>query len=493
MTTARRGNHPRGPRTGLAGCAAATARGARRIGVATAFSMLLMLGLGNAAAANAPNATNSVAAAVRAQGASTPASTPAASPTPDAPRLTLEFDELNDSGVRGSVTLFPQDDRTVVQIAVTNVAGNHPAHVHTGTCGDIDPEPEFPLTNVDADGRSDTVLEVPLEILPDGEYVVDIHLSPTELGTLIACAEIDGQLTNAAGTPVASPVASPSPASSPSPSPSPTETATATTTETETATETATSTTAPEPTAEPTEEPTETPGSGTGGNQLIPSEPAETATATEMSIADRAATEAATVTDPTEETSTPTEAASDGTGGAIMTDDAGKGDAITDGTDGANMSGAGGVTAGKGEVAIDLDGVGGSSGALATVTSGKGAGLGDTSGDAIGDGSGGSTMPTLPALDSIASGKGDTVDDAVDGTGGDSVSVTVAAPATTSLPRQAGVGTAFDFSANPLAPAMWATGLFALVLGAAGLFIRRGERAGRRQSGSLPRWVRLGL
>jgi hypothetical protein len=113
---------------------------------------------------------------------------------------------------------------------------------------------------------------------------------------------------------------------------------------------------------------------------------------------------------------------------------------------------------------------------MEAVTSGKG--------DAISDGTGGSIATDIEA---ITSGKGNPIGGSGNSTGDDAPTTAVA------LPRQTGVGTAFDFPADPLAAAMWATGSFALVLGATGLFIRRGEHARRRQPGSLPRWVRLGL
>lgn len=143
----------------------------------------------------------------------TPVATPSTEPTPSPamPRLVLDFEELNDSGIVGTVTLYDAgDDRTIVEIDVEDAGGNHPAHIHEGTCGDLDPEPFENLENVDKDGMSLTVVDVSLDDLLAGDHAVDIHLASNELGTLIACANIEGepQLPGSA-TPAASPAATP--------------------------------------------------------------------------------------------------------------------------------------------------------------------------------------------------------------------------------------------------------------------------------------------
>ena len=133
----------------------------------------------------------------------TPAASPMASPQADDPRITIEFIELNDSGVTGTATLFASGGTTVVEIDLDGTGEDHPAHIHQGTCDDIQPEPEDNLENVGEEGTSTSVVDVPLDELVDGDYVIDLHLAANQLGTLIVCAEIEGEPTNAGGTPVA--------------------------------------------------------------------------------------------------------------------------------------------------------------------------------------------------------------------------------------------------------------------------------------------------
>lgn len=146
------------------------------------------------------------AAPVTAQDATaTPPASPTATvtPEPDAPRLELEFQELNDSGVSGTATLYEAGDRTIVELDLEDTGENHPAHIHAGSCDDLQPEPAYPLENVGSDGQSTSIVDASLDELIDGDFAVDLHLSPNELGTLIVCADIEGEpeVPPAGGTP----------------------------------------------------------------------------------------------------------------------------------------------------------------------------------------------------------------------------------------------------------------------------------------------------
>ena len=279
--------------------------------LAIAASITLSLGLATGAAG---------------QEASPPAS-PAATPAPDAPRITIEFEELNDSGVTGEAILSEFGDRSIVQLQLEDTGENHPAHIHEGSCDDIEPEPAYPLENVGESGESTTVVDASLQDLIDGDFVIDLHLAPNQLGTLIVCAEIEGtpQVPGAGGEGT--------------PTPSPTATATSAAASTQAATSAPTNTPTSEPTATPTEEPTATPTQ----------EP--TATPTK---------------EPTPKPTTPT----DGTGGIVATTptDGTGADSTTSGVSDPTTTGkglpVGGTTAG--------DGTSGTSNAL----SGKGAPVG---------------------------------------------------------------------------------------------------------------------
>jgi oxalate decarboxylase/phosphoglucose isomerase-like protein (cupin superfamily) len=111
---------------------------------------------------------------------------------PDA--LTLDLVEQNDSGISGEVELSPTSEGQVeVEIEVDGSDGGpHPAHIHAGTCADLDPTPEFPLEDV-VDGRSETTVEVSPTDLFAGSYAVNVHESAENVDVYVACADLLNQ------------------------------------------------------------------------------------------------------------------------------------------------------------------------------------------------------------------------------------------------------------------------------------------------------------
>jgi hypothetical protein len=73
-----------------------------------------------------------------------------------------------------------------------------PAHIHEGTCANLDPAPRYPLQSV-TDGRSETVVDVPLSELLAGQFAINVHKSQEEISTYVACGEIRAQLAPATG------------------------------------------------------------------------------------------------------------------------------------------------------------------------------------------------------------------------------------------------------------------------------------------------------
>ncbi len=113
--------------------------------------------------------------------------------------IVIDMEELNDSGVSGTATLEPDGDVTVVSLELEGATGDHPAHVHEGTCEDLDPNPAYPLTDVNADGVSETTIEVPLADLLASPHAVNVHRSTEDIGTYVACGNIVAPEEEAAG------------------------------------------------------------------------------------------------------------------------------------------------------------------------------------------------------------------------------------------------------------------------------------------------------
>jgi hypothetical protein len=103
---------------------------------------------------------------------------------------TITMDALNDSGVSGEATLTAAGEETVVSVALDGATGDHPAHIHMGTCDTLNPNPEYVLTDIDADGASETTVPVALSDLLASEYAINVHLSVDEIETYVSCGTI---------------------------------------------------------------------------------------------------------------------------------------------------------------------------------------------------------------------------------------------------------------------------------------------------------------
>jgi Cu/Zn superoxide dismutase len=108
--------------------------------------------------------------------------------------VSLDLQEQNDSGITGTATLSPTSDGEVeVELEVDGSEGGpHPAHIHKGSCADLDPNPAFPLEDV-VDGRSETTVDVDIDDLTADEYAINVHESPENASNYVACADIRNQ------------------------------------------------------------------------------------------------------------------------------------------------------------------------------------------------------------------------------------------------------------------------------------------------------------
>jgi hypothetical protein len=105
--------------------------------------------------------------------------------------LTVELGEQNGSTQSGEAVLTRIDDSsTHVVLSIDGGGGApQPAHIHKGSCAQLDPQPEYGLENV-VDGESSTHVNVSLDELRDGEYAINVHKSAAALRIYVACGDI---------------------------------------------------------------------------------------------------------------------------------------------------------------------------------------------------------------------------------------------------------------------------------------------------------------
>jgi len=105
--------------------------------------------------------------------------------------LTLTMNAQNNSGISGTATfndLGGGKTRVMIQVSGAG-AGPQPAHIHPGSCSQLDPTPAYTLSSVN-NGQSTTDVDASLQQLLDGHYAVHMHKSQDELTVYVACADI---------------------------------------------------------------------------------------------------------------------------------------------------------------------------------------------------------------------------------------------------------------------------------------------------------------
>ncbi|MEJ2688223.1 MAG: hypothetical protein P8124_13790 [Gammaproteobacteria bacterium] len=104
---------------------------------------------------------------------------------------TVSLKPLNNSGESGTAVLTPEGKNTKVVIALTNTPAGvaQPAHIHAGTCSDLNPKPLVGLHSVN-NGSSTSVVPMPLSSLMSAPYAINVHKSRQDLATYVACGDI---------------------------------------------------------------------------------------------------------------------------------------------------------------------------------------------------------------------------------------------------------------------------------------------------------------
>jgi len=104
--------------------------------------------------------------------------------------LEIELRALNGSGQSGTATLAQTENgvNILVDTVLPPALPSQPVHIHKGTCDNLDPNPAFPLPNME-DGLAADTIDTTIEELKSG-YSINVHKSEKEADVYVACGEI---------------------------------------------------------------------------------------------------------------------------------------------------------------------------------------------------------------------------------------------------------------------------------------------------------------
>jgi len=105
---------------------------------------------------------------------------------------------MGGSGVSGTSTARDMDGATHATISISGArsGGTHPWHIHEGRCGDpnapiVGTMAAYPPLTVGGGGTATAQAHVPVELNEAKNYIVNVHASPTNMGTIVACGDLD--------------------------------------------------------------------------------------------------------------------------------------------------------------------------------------------------------------------------------------------------------------------------------------------------------------
>ncbi|HUS16327.1 MAG TPA: hypothetical protein VM536_15115 [Chloroflexia bacterium] len=114
--------------------------------------------------------------------------------------MTVTIMAQNGSGQDGTATITDMGNgKTQVMIDIKSTSSTpQPAHIHMGTCANLDPKPRYPLTSV-VNGKSETTLDVAMSDLQPGAMAINVHKSAAEASVYVACGNIEAMSTGGTG------------------------------------------------------------------------------------------------------------------------------------------------------------------------------------------------------------------------------------------------------------------------------------------------------
>lgn len=121
-------------------------------------------------------------------------------PNPVAGSWIAEIRAMGEHGHSGFAVLATHHEggtRANATLTRGSAGGNHPWHIHDGTCeesGDILGDPAaYPILRPDASGDASATVLLPIELSLDADYSVHLHQAPDD-DTLVGCGELVSNL-----------------------------------------------------------------------------------------------------------------------------------------------------------------------------------------------------------------------------------------------------------------------------------------------------------
>jgi hypothetical protein len=104
---------------------------------------------------------------------------------------------LGEPGLNAEAIVRGGAEATTVHVDLDGgeAGATHPWHIHSGNCGEtsapiVGAAEAYPPIQVGDGGEGDAEATVGATLAPDGDYILNVHLSPARLDSIVACGEL---------------------------------------------------------------------------------------------------------------------------------------------------------------------------------------------------------------------------------------------------------------------------------------------------------------
>jgi hypothetical protein len=111
-------------------------------------------------------------------------------------KWTAHLSPQGTSKIEGQVVVTPDGpNKMTVKITIAAAEPGHvyPWHIHTGKCGPggvYGPASAYSPIKADPYGAATLTVSVPVAAPESGDYHVNVHASPTDMGTIVSCGDL---------------------------------------------------------------------------------------------------------------------------------------------------------------------------------------------------------------------------------------------------------------------------------------------------------------
>ena len=113
------------------------------------------------------------------------------------PHYSANLAAVSGSTVHGTATAHSMNGSQTVNLQISGgtSGATYPWHIHTGSCSDgmtpIVGDPAlYTALGTSGDGTASLMATIPITLSDNQRYHVNVHASPTDMGTIVACGDL---------------------------------------------------------------------------------------------------------------------------------------------------------------------------------------------------------------------------------------------------------------------------------------------------------------